>query len=373
MAYKLKDLPIEILNLDLSPEDRWTEIITKYQKPLLEAYTILENRMEQVLGGCGKIILDSTIQTTINMYGTRNHYYRELIAISNTLNIPFYKIVMIQYGYEFFSSCTSAIVKNNDKTLHLRTMDWNDNSLRPLTIQLKVMKNDILIADVTTWAGFIGFMTVVKPNVCSISINHRLNYYMEPYRNLWGMLAGRPTISYLLRDAVLENNSYDDIISLLKKTPLSAPCYITIGCVDFEQSMILVRDRNDCKTHYMNMNKPYLVQTNIDPDDNRESMNRNKSIERRSLFSNWSHLYSSEKNKEKIMQLFLKYPIIKFNTIYACIMTPSDIECLNYTKYVAPSPNMEIMITGKILDFWNQLPPQIYDEANEKYDSSIYT
>ena len=329
--------------------------------------------MEQELGGCGKYMFDCMTCCVIYMYRCKNHYYRELTALADILGIPFYKMVMIQYGYEFFSSCTSAVVKNvNNDTIHLRTMDWNDNSLRPLTIQLKVMKNNSIIADTTTWAGFIGFMTIVKPNICSISVNHRLNDYVEPHRNLWGMLAGRLTISYLIREAVLDNDNYDDIVKMLKVTPLSAPCYITIGCVNFENSMILVRDRNDCHTHYMDVTQGYLVQTNIDPDDKRESMNRNKSIERKNVFGHrvYPNLPTSAyKYKANLMRLFLQYPIIKFNTIYANVMIPSDLIELNYTKYVAPAPNMEIMITGKVLDFWNQLPPEKYDDPNEKYDS----
>ena len=228
------------------------------------------------------------------------------------------------------------------------------------------MKDNKIIADTTTWAGFIGFMTIVKPGICSISINHRLNYYIEPHRNLWGMLAGRMTISYLLRKAVLENDNFEDIVNMLKKTPLSAPCYITIGSVMFQDSMILVRERNDCKTYYMNTNVGYLVQTNIDPDDNRESMNRNKSIERRSIFGNYIYPnihQDTDDYHDKLMKLFLTYPIIKFNTIYACIMEPSNDSICNYTKYVAPNQYLELMITRKILDFWYQHPPEIYDDV----------
>lgn len=389
MSYKLKPLPLETLNMDLPPNKRWNHIVSKYKQEILKAYHILDDRIYQLMGSVSKTVFNTTIRSIINLYGSRNHHYEELIAIANILDVPFYKVVIIQYGYELFSACTSAVMKLNGKTTHLRTMDWTDNSLRPLTIQLQIMKNNEIIADTTTWAGFIGFMTIVKPNVCSISINHRLNYYKEPYRNLWGILSGRLTISYLIRQTILNNDSYDDIIKALKTTPISAPCYITIGCVNFNESMILVRDRNDCQTHIINIpNNGHLIQTNIDPDDYRESMNRTKSIERRHIFSteiyhalvyeqnidytDSENLYKNPLQKDRMMKLFLKGPIIKFNVIYACVMIPSDTTELNYTKYVAPSPELELMINGTIKKFWDQCPSTLYDDKNEQYDDSIY-
>lgn len=367
IMYALKNLPVEIVNFDLEPKERWVELINKYKPHILGACNILEDRMEQVMGKYGKYAFDTMVQSVISLYGKNHYYYEELKSIADVLEIPLHRVVLIQYGYECFSSCTSAVVKYDDETVHLRTMDWNDNSLRPLTIQLKIMQKGEIVADTTTWAGFVGFMTIVKPNICSISINHRLHEHMAPHRNLWGILFGRMTISYLVREAVLNNDNYDDIVKMLKTTPLSAPCYITIGCNNFSESMILVRDRNDCHTHMMDDNVGYLVQTNIDPNDNRESMNRNKSIERRSVFKN--QIYpclndiESSDYKKMLMTLFLQYPIIKFNTIYVCVMQPSNIDCLNYTKYVSPDSRLELMISGKLLDFWNQIPPHIYDQV----------
>lgn len=366
MSYVLKNLPVEILNLDEPSDKRWIFIIEKYKEEIKITYDILYDRIYQIVGAYGKYAFDKLLYMIVNGYGKRNFYYEELMSISKTLNIPFHRVVAVQYGYELFTACTSAITKGEitGKTYHLRTMDWNDNSLRPLTIQLKVIKNGKIVADTTTWVGFIGFYTIVKPDVCSVSVNYRRNKIIEPHRNFWGIIMGRTTISYLIREAVLNNEAYDDIINSLKYTNLSAPCYITIACKEFNKSMVLVRDRCDCYTYMMNEKQGFLVQANNDPWDHKESTNRNKSIERKQVFENKvlnkNNNIDDSQGKAVILKNFLQEPILKFNNIYCNIMVPSDINEPNYTQYIVPNSDMELMIEGSILKFWKQIPADAY-------------
>lgn len=381
MSYKLKDLDIEVLDLDKSPDTRWVDLVKKYENEIRDAYDILYDRIYQLVGAYGQCCFDKLVSAIVNGYGSRNHYYDELMSISKALDVPFHKVVVSQYGYEMFAACSSAVYKTakfmgkecETKTYHLRTMDWNDNSLRPLTIQLKIMKDGKLVGDTTTWVGFIGFFTIVKPGLCSLSINYRRNKPIEPHRNLWGILMGRKPISYLVRDAILNNDNYDDIVKLLKFTPLSAPCYITLAHVDFKESMILVRDRCDCHTFLPNTYNTYLFQSNNDPWDHKESTNRNESIKRRQVFD-----YVHKKlislppihSKDEILSTFLQEPILKFNNIYCNVMVPSDLEEPNYTKYMLPGKDLRLMIDGTVLKFWNQIPPDHFekDEDDKKND-----
>lgn len=367
MSYELRDLPTKVLDLDKAPNERWVDIVTEYKDEITEAYNVLYDRIYQLLGAYGRSIFNALLSAIVNGYGHRNHYYDELMSISKVLDIPFHKVVVCQYGYELFTCCTSAIfLSRTRKTTHLRTMDWNDNSLRPLTIHLKVIREGKLVADTTTWVGFIGFYTIVKPGVCSLSVNYRRSGNIEPHKNLWGIITGRSTVSYMVREAMLNNDSYDDIIKHLKFTPLSAPCYLTIASVDFEKSMILVRDRTDCHTFLMDTKVGYLVQPNNDPWDHRESTNRQKSIERRQLFNN--RIYDKVKfatSKEEMFKTFLEEPILKFNNIYGNVMVPEDEYEPNYTKYILPGSDLELMIDGFVLKFWEQVPPDAYEKKND--------
>lgn len=370
MSYQLKELNVEVLDLNKPANERWIEIVKKYKNEIKSAYDILYDRIYQLIGAYGRYGFNQLLSVIVNGYGNRNYYYDELMSISKALDIPFHKVVISQYGYEMFSACSSAVYQNDFtmQTIHLRTMDWNDNSLRPLTVQLKIMKDNKLVADTTTWVGFVGFYTIVKPGVCSLSINYRRNKPIEPHQNLWGILMGRKPISYVVRDAILNNYEYDDIVKALKFTPLSAPCYITLGHIEFQESMLLVRDRCDCHT-YLPDNKGYLFQSNNDPLDHKESTNRNESIKRRQVFGNIHSLLvrnSRIYTKDDIIDVFLEEPILKFNNIYCNVMIPDDTKEPNYTKYILPGKDLRLMIDGTILKFWNQVPPEHFEKTNNK-------
>jgi hypothetical protein len=377
MSYELKNIPHEVIDFSKPPSERWIELTQKYKSQILNAFEVLDNRIYQLLGNIPKTAFNSILKNIINLYGTRNYYYDELKSIANILDIDFYKVVMCQYGYELFSACTSAVISIMHETVHLRTMDWDDNSLRPLTINLKIINGSSLIGIATTWIGFVGFFTIAKPGICSVSVNYRSSHFKQYHKNLFGVLTGRMPISYLVREAILNNDTYDKIINVLQTTPLSAPVYLTVACTQFEKSMIITRDCNDAHIKYIDINEGYLIQTNIDWNDTRVSMNDKKSIERRATFinkffpdicmklqvvKNSNQYFSNYFSNDALINNFLIEPILKYNTIYVCIIKPAinDESCL-YSKKIIPGKNLELMIKGWHLKFWNQIPPNHYE------------
>jgi hypothetical protein len=403
--YSCEDLPIRQINMNKPPNERWLPLIKEYKEPIRECYRILDDRVRQMIGKFPRWSLNMTIKMIVKMYGKHKHYNEELLSIAQELELPVEKVILAQYGYEFFTACTSVIVSDdeNQSPIHLRTMDWDDNTLRPLTIRLDVIEDDKLVASATTWAGFIGFMTIVKPNVCSISVNYRRNdsklwYYPA---NLLYILSGRLTVSYLIREAVLGNigDNYRDIATYLKKTPLIAPCYITMTGVNFDSGMVLVRDRNDCLTHNISLTNSddyyygYLVQTNNDPGDFRESRNDKYSIERRSIFTNviFDQLRDIQKDAvegyngrdyidyEGCRDAFLTEPILKCNVVYFSIMSPGGFRLITDTKnhiynrsqQIYPSNKLPILAKGPLKRFWNQYPvptPPLFGHIKKKLD-----
>lgn len=407
--FQLEDLPVFTLNLDQPPEKRWLPIIRVYRDEILNCYQILEKRIQDVIGRYPGWAFKTLLQTITFMYGSRNHYYPELKSIADELGIPVSKVILVQYGYEFFTACTSGITDDNTNTVHLRTMDWDDNTLRPLTMELNITKGGHSIATATTWAGFIGFMTIVKHDMCSISVNYRRSDIKSLYYplNLVYMIQGRLSVSYLVREAVLgEYPTYLDILDHLEMTPISVPCYITMTGVASGSGVVLVRDRNDCHTRHIELKKRplytvqycsdsldevdltgFLVQSNNDPGDFRKSRDDKHSGARRRYFKSVVYPYlcgirfqgtkldtnfKMEQNIDRITNVFLQPPILKYNTVYYNIMVPSGYltqegkKKYSHSKLIFPDKSLPNLGNGLLVRFWDEHPVPEYPILDQK-------
>lgn len=67
-------------------------------------------------------------------------------------------------SYELFATCTSIIVPDKDgNPLHCRTMDWDLPALRDLTLEVEFQRNGKTLYHATTWAGYVGILTGMRP------------------------------------------------------------------------------------------------------------------------------------------------------------------------------------------------------------------
>lgn len=334
---KLETIPTYIINLDLPPEKRWITLVKKYKKHILEVYTNMENIINVISGKIMGSIGFWLAKQTINMFGDNPLYYYELKSIADELNIPVNKVILLQLCYECFSACTSIILDDNTKLkhpIHIRTMDWHDTFLRPLTANIKFIKNKKLIFEGTTWIGYVGILTGVKPNVGSISINYRRTKDGNIWNNIFNTIQLKFPIGYLIRECLTNCNNYEHLKYCLETTDIVAPCYIILTGTHSKSGVVIIRDRNDYKTYQLNDKKTHICQTNIDPIDLSVdgSINILWSIERHakasslcySLLSNLPLLSQNNNviDPEKIIRHFLKQPILNHDSIYANVMSP---------------------------------------------------
>lgn len=336
----LTSVPKYIINLDLPPEKRWIYIIKQYREQILCVYKKMDKMLASVTGSFGLWIT----QKTINLFGNKPLYYYELKSIANELNIPVNKIIIMQLCYECFSACTSIIIDDKDKLshpLHIRTMDWDDTFLRPLTINVKFVKNGNLLFEGTTWVGYVGILTGVRPNVGSVSINYRRTKDGNIWHNIWNTLRFNYPVGYLVRECLTICPDYKLLKHNLEQTIIIAPCYIVLTGTISGSGLIIVRDRKKYDSYPIN-NKKYICQTNIDPKNLNIDNDQNimMSIERThlalikcdSLLNVLDH--ESEHtiiNPEGIIRHFLDYPILNNETIYANVMSPSGP---NHSTYI---------------------------------------
>jgi acid ceramidase len=105
-------------------------------------------------------------------------YGDEMIGIANATDVKLGDVVLFNIFYEVFTVCTSIVSQDaNGNILHARNLDfglllgWDfaDDTwliadlLRPMTINVLFTNRGKLQYETTTFAGFIGVITGIKP------------------------------------------------------------------------------------------------------------------------------------------------------------------------------------------------------------------
>ena len=127
-----------IVDLDQPPMLRWQHILRLY----VDEFHLVERKIETMIqelvgqwtGSMVETVL-STIMAGITKLGLV-YYGEELKGFSQETGIPLGKLVLIQFVYECFACCTSIVCRNEQTNvpIHIRTMDWELDFLKPLTI-----------------------------------------------------------------------------------------------------------------------------------------------------------------------------------------------------------------------------------------------
>lgn len=311
----MSNVPKYVVNLDLEPEHRWNNIIDDYKNKFNDILDIIDN----MLGYYTSYIVLSLIE-----YQSHNVFYiRELRAISNKCNIPLGKIILMQLCYELYACCTSLVINDDGKTKHFRTMDWDMQQLKNLTIQVDFVKNNKIIYTATTWAGYVGIMTAVKPGVCTIALNYRRTNN-SILTNFYNTMMGSWPVGFLIRHVIETDLSYEQIVKHLSNSSLISPCYLTISGICSGQGIILTRSRYGVdKSHNLtNINHNYIVQTNIDYDKKYDNNVSNIVYSKERIFKvdELMKKYIGIDDLTDLISYFNHWPIINETTVYIVAM-----------------------------------------------------
>uniref|UniRef100_A0A5F8H2E8 Acid ceramidase n=1 Tax=Monodelphis domestica TaxID=13616 RepID=A0A5F8H2E8_MONDO len=276
-------VPWYTINLDLPPYKRWHEVITDLTP---EVRHIVKDLLDMVNAffPSGKVtkMVDERLPA---MLGVLPYPFEEEIkGIADVSGIPLGEIISFNIFYELFTFCTSIIAENKKGHLfHVRNMDfgiflgWNMNNnswtvtenLKPLTVNLDFQRNNQTIFKATSFAGYVGTLTGMKPGVFSLTLNERFSSNGGYMGILEWILGQRDEmwIGFLTR-RVLENaTSYEDAKNMLIKNKILAPAYFIVGGNKSGEGCVITRGRKDTPDVYELRPKEgrwFLVQTNYD-------------------------------------------------------------------------------------------------------------
>ena len=130
--------PRYIVNLDLPPAVRWQHILRLYVDQFRKVEKKVDSMINGIVGQWAGPMLEavlSTMMAGITRLGLV-YYGEELKGFSHDTGISLGKLVLIQFVYECFACCTSIVCQNQQTNIpvHIRTMDWELDFLKPLTI-----------------------------------------------------------------------------------------------------------------------------------------------------------------------------------------------------------------------------------------------
>eukprot|EP01087_Luapelamoeba_hula_P012980 TRINITY_DN3676_c0_g1_i1.p1 TRINITY_DN3676_c0_g1~~TRINITY_DN3676_c0_g1_i1.p1 ORF type:complete len:385 (+),score=27.58 TRINITY_DN3676_c0_g1_i1:450-1604(+) len=204
-------------------------------------------------------------------------------GLAAAVGIQVGELVMLQLVYEAAACCTSIIVEDESGIpLHIRTMDWEMPYLKGLTVDLDFMRGGERVFSASSWAGYVGILTGVRPQCFSASVNFRITG--EGYwQNVKKAISYNWPIGFLLREVLETAESFDRAVSYLANSALIAPVYFTVAGTQKGQGCIITRNRTEEEQRLDFSVYGYLVQANIEHWNNNEDDDILYSLERRAL------------------------------------------------------------------------------------------
>lgn len=278
------------INLDLAPEDRWTQLGSDYGhhvKHILDTVIDIINKIDKDIV---PFILEhlSTLAKSLP-----REYVQEMTGLAKASNVDFGEIVLFNVFYEMFSACTSIIAQGeNGDLIHARNLDfglfvgWDfqnmtwplAEALRPAVVTMQFQRANKTLYTSAGFVGYIGVFTGVKPNAFSFSANERFSLD-GGYVGIIEWLMGKHTgnwLGFYSRDIFEKCDDYDCAKQNMMNAEMVAPVYFIIADGKSKKNgAVITRSREKTEGvvdlyQEKDMTKSgswFVLQTNYDPWD----------------------------------------------------------------------------------------------------------
>uniref|UniRef100_A0AAQ4Q6M8 Acid ceramidase n=1 Tax=Gasterosteus aculeatus aculeatus TaxID=481459 RepID=A0AAQ4Q6M8_GASAC len=252
------------VDLDSPPSDRWTALITDKKNDLLVVIKAIRD-FANALVPSGRLVELVDISLPLMVETLPKPYGEEIKAIAAVAGLPLGERTL--FGNLFHA-------RNLDFGIFMgwdvKNKSWIiSEKLKPLVINLNFKRNNQTLFKSTNFAGYVGLLTGVKPNLFTLTMNERFNLdggFVGILEWIFGKRDGM-WMGFLMR-SVLENaNSYKEAQTLLVQTKLLAPAYFILGGNQTGQGCIITRSRLhsiDVLELDLKLGRWYVLETNYD-------------------------------------------------------------------------------------------------------------
>ncbi len=303
--------------------ERWEDVVIAYQQQIRDIIPVIRNNINN------NDLRNTLLNINENNIGeyVGNPYKDEIIGIAERLNgVTVGDIVMINVYYEIavygnlFSkntsiACTGIVASDDDSVLHGRNLDYDMYQLlKNMVVTVKFMKDGQLSYVGTTFAGYIGLLTGLKPKRYTISLNERREH-LNGHDNAWiGNLD--TSVAFAIRTMLSEDDLYyEHAKGLMEDAELSSPCYIIMGGVKKGEGAVITKSMNVDSTviDLSTENEWFVVQTNFD----QGHLNDNRIDAVNSLRDKCD----GKATYHCLRRVMTTHPVKNVRTIYTVIMT----------------------------------------------------
>mmetsp|Transcript_9546 Transcript_9546/g.26746 ORF Transcript_9546/g.26746 Transcript_9546/m.26746 type:complete len:457 (+) Transcript_9546:257-1627(+) len=330
--------PIYHIDLDAPAEKRWKHVIEMYREELKAAEEIVDRDISDLLGERRGPFLSGVTNSLFSALVSSGavYYSDEIKAMAKVAGIPVGKAALLQLVYEAAAQCTAFLTTGKDGVpIHARTMDWEMDFLKPLTVTLIFFKGGKEIFRGPSWAGYVGILTGLKKNAYSVSVNFRLADGTF-WDNVKCAAANAWPIGFLVRECLSNRSSYAEAVAALELSDLIAPTYFVVCGVNPGEGILLTRGRSQSIQPLTLSGRRGIVQPNQDHWDSQACNDVMNSRERRQLGYLQLEQMEHALRDDPFAALWLllsQEPIWNDITVYGAVMCPATGE------YEARLPN----------------------------------
>ena len=323
-----KDVPIPRykVNLDLPPEERWSQVAKDYKDEVNTAvgfFMLLCSpayEMLSIMGGGLQQYLPEPYASEINGFAKYTNVTAGEITFLNML----YEITAFNASFGQ-QACTSIVATmDSGETIHGRNLDYDLDLLRSMTIIVDFQKSEKTVYTGTTFAGYVGLLTAQKANSFTISLNER-DYGDWHFNVIEATKTGtRGIISFLIRDIVADPDSdFEKAVDILSNTQIIAPCYIILGGLSGDEGAVITQNRTmgiDVWRLNAEQGRWFLVETNYDHWEVPPAYDDRRDL----AIKGMNATGQANLNKDSLFKILSTPPILNNQTVYMTIMSASN-------------------------------------------------
>lgn len=326
----IKEIKEFIVNLDESPEKRWSHIVNEYKPEL----TNLAQQTKKIIAQeFGQIFVKmwSISHSFAKLLSIPSEYKNELLGIAEitkNYQLDFDTLLLFNVAIDYMSRCTSIVTMSKIGQLHLRNLDWDIPLLSSLLVIVNFQKNNTTIYKGITFVGHIGILTGLRCNEYSVSINFRKPLNPVSLKKKLSFFPKHYYGSMILRNCLEKKENFSVATEYLETTELNGSFYFIICGKKVNQGEIIARHKTE--GYVEKMTSIYLVQTNHDNNvtviNEKWAENDNillSSITRKKVAQDFLETNKNNFNLETAKEILSSFPVKNSQTIFSCIMIPA--------------------------------------------------
>merc|ERR1712008_234310 len=206
------------------------------------------------------------------------------------------------------------------------TLDWEFPELKVLNIDVRVHGGGQLLYVATTWAGYIGMLTVQRPGRYAAAVNFRERHGASANGD---GLSGQPLlpVGLAVRLALERCSTYADFVQDVATVPVMAPFYCMVASATWEGAQITRDKTGELSRRQLGNDVTHLIQANMDHWDDDESRDTQESLVRCRVATKTlqAAMARGSATEAELWGLLWKHPIYETGyTLYCTVMHPSS-------------------------------------------------